>query len=340
MKSCYARFDADRGILLVGNDKIEKKIQINGGLYRTESVTDKIGGAAWSGESPWQRVPILNEGETPEISFESGERENRMGIKPHLEAKLKCTGERGEFCLELAVFPCVPFVYSRSTVFAREIGESNEKKTEREDCSGIEKAQSAKVLGEVCGSDTLDCIPLGRRHMKVESICLYDKTDVNDTLVERQTAPVYSRGSLERRGNIFSVNDYPNGDSLVLVKHSPTQSSALHRVSPDLVFKGDKFVSLMGSGVDYSALPKEEIPCYASAVGVGRTDGIIDACIDYFDCYGGSPEKELFVMSNTWGDRSQDARVCESFVLGELERARLVGVDIMQIDDGWQKGRP
>lgn len=43
-------------------------------------------------------------------------------------------------------------------------------------------------------------------------------------------------------------------------------------------------------------------------------------------------------MSNTWGDRSRDAALCESFMKKELECAEKLGVDIMQLDDGWQKG--
>lgn len=44
-------------------------------------------------------------------------------------------------------------------------------------------------------------------------------------------------------------------------------------------------------------------------------------------------------MSNTWGDRNQDAAVCETFMAGELAHARRIGVGAVQIDDGWQKGK-
>ena len=41
---------------------------------------------------------------------------------------------------------------------------------------------------------------------------------------------------------------------------------------------------------------------------------------------------------HTWGDRNRDARVCETFVLQEIDRAAALGLDTVQIDDGWQKG--
>ena len=43
-------------------------------------------------------------------------------------------------------------------------------------------------------------------------------------------------------------------------------------------------------------------------------------------------------LSNTWGDRSKDGRMNEAFMLEEIEAAARLGVDVVQLDDGWQKG--
>ena len=338
MKSCYAKFDASCGSLVVGNQKIEKKICIRGDLYRTEWVKDKLHNVEWSGESSWQRIPILKKSEAAAITFETRERNDRRGIKPHLEATLVFEGEQGSFSMEFMIFPDIPFLFNRSLIAARSLADGSNGPVSGEDCSGIEKAAPKKST-DICDLDTLECLPLGKRHLEVESVCLADKTDINDVLVERQTTPVYSRGMLEKKGNIFCINDYAAGDSLMLVKHSPTPSSALHRIHPDLIIRGDRTVQLMGSGVDYTALPEQEIPCYASAVGVGRTEEIWDAYMQYGDVFEGTnANRSLFIMSNTWGDRSRDVRVCEEFILSELERAHRLGINIMQIDDGWQSG--
>jgi alpha-galactosidase len=45
------------------------------------------------------------------------------------------------------------------------------------------------------------------------------------------------------------------------------------------------------------------------------------------------------LVSNTWGDRSLAGRMCEQFVFEEIDRAAEIGVDVVQLDDGWQKGR-
>ncbi|MBR6740009.1 MAG: hypothetical protein IKM04_02965 [Clostridia bacterium] len=49
-------------------------------------------------------------------------------------------------------------------------------------------------------------------------------------------------------------------------------------------------------------------------------------------------KNEPVTMSNTWGDRNGFKRVCEEFVLREIDKACSLGIDIVQIDDGWQFG--
>ena len=45
-------------------------------------------------------------------------------------------------------------------------------------------------------------------------------------------------------------------------------------------------------------------------------------------------------MSNTWGDRGGRDVVTEEFVRGEIECAEQLGVDVVQVDDGWQRQAP
>ena len=45
-KDCYASFDAEKGLLLIGNSSAEKSIRINGSFIATEWVKDKINGKA------------------------------------------------------------------------------------------------------------------------------------------------------------------------------------------------------------------------------------------------------------------------------------------------------
>lgn len=46
----------------------------------------------------------------------------------------------------------------------------------------------------------------------------------------------------------------------------------------------------------------------------------------------------MFVMANTWGDTNCEKSLCEEFLCAELKAAEYIGVDVLQIDDGWEKG--
>ncbi|WP_334319687.1 alpha-galactosidase [Termitidicoccus mucosus] len=50
------------------------------------------------------------------------------------------------------------------------------------------------------------------------------------------------------------------------------------------------------------------------------------------------PEHSALLLSNTWGDRCGAASLSEKFILDEIAAARALGVEVVQIDDGWQKG--
>ena len=342
LKDCFAFYDKERARLSIGNKKIEKTVELKGGFIRTESITDKENSKIWScGTKLWQRCPLLSVDEMPKIGVNVTENERTYGMKPHVKAVIELEGENARVWYEFTVFPDIPFIFTQCFVQADtpSMCESAQIKNDVA-YTGIEENYVTAKDGEVfCAADTLDCIPLGGKHLEVESIKLYDKTDGNDSLVERQTVPIYKNGRCEREGNIFRINDYPMENAIMIVKHSPTQSSALNRKGCDLFIKGSSYAALLGNGIDFSALPPCKVPYYASAVGVAKNEDIFDELWRYSTSISAAdPREKLFIMSNTWGDRSQDIAVCESFMLGEIERAKEIGVDIIQIDDGWQSG--
>lgn len=341
LRDCYARYDAGNARILIGNSRVEKVLRLKGSFIRTEKVIDKRNHTEWAGDAAlWQRCPVLEGEEQPAVRFETAVEKEQPGVLEHLKAVLEMEGRKGTVWYEFMVFPEIPFVFSQ--IFAENKGKVNagEAKAEALSCTGIENLYSQKEAEDViCPADTLDCIPLGTRHLEVETLTFYDKTDIHDSLVERQTVPVYQNCRLEKEGNVFRITDYPHGDSLLLIKHSPTPGSALNRLGGDLVVQGNKYAVLMGNGIDFASMPPGRVPYYASAVGTGKTEQIWEELWRYSRAFSfQDPKHSLFIMSNTWGDRSQDMAVCESFILKELERAHELGVDILQIDDGWESG--
>lgn len=339
-KDCYALYDASTGFIKLGNSKIEKILQVKGATVRTDSVRDTATGFDWSGNSLWQRCPIFDENENPVITFETQIVEAPYGMKPHLKAVLCLKGDNGTAWYEYLIFPEIGFIYNQNFVSKQGNIEVIEQENKSNTPTGIEVEQNKAQVNSV-NFDTLDCVPLGSRHLNINNFKLYDKTDYNDMLVEQQnaTAFTYHNGEIERDGNVFCINDYTSGNSLMMIKHSPTESSALNRKGSDFIIHGNVYATLYGTGIDFNNMPDGRVPYYASAVGVGKTENIYEEMWRYNTSFClDDPRNALFCMSNTWGDRSQDIAVCESFMLKEIERAHQMGVDIIQIDDGWQLG--
>ena len=335
---CYAEFDPQTGLLAVGNSRTRREMQLEGGGLRTLRLLDAQNGTEWAGDARPIRPPVLREGERPAASLAAGPR-SRHGMAPHLLASLALSGSSGTVWHEFLLFPGISFLFYQIRVEKTGEPAGEVRHGEEAAVTGIELRDRAAGEEGCCPSDTIECLPLGNRHLKLESVLLFDKTDRNDSLCERKTVPVYSRGRREEEGNLFHLFDYPHGDSLLLVKHSPTPSSALNRQSRDLLLEGNRCAVLLGSGVDFANMPEGRVPFYATAAGVGKTDQIWEEFWRYSTAFSqGDPRGALFVMSNTWGDRSQDMAVCEEFICRELEQAQKLGVDILQIDDGWETG--
>ena len=342
-KDCYAIYDESTATIRLGNSKIEKILEIRGPFVRTVSVKDLATQKEWAGFKPlWQYCPVLQKDETPVITFESVTVENPYIMKPHLKVSIKLSGKCGTAWYEYLIFPDISFIYNQNFVSkSGEIDFVYDKKLDIKP-TGIEEEQVRVNADEIiCDVDTLDCIPVGGVHVNVNSFKLYDKTDYYDMLVEQQEASVYifRNGKLSRDGNVFCINDYNSQDSLMMIKHSPTESSALNRKNSDFTMQGSLYATLYGTGIDFNDIPDGKVPYYASAVGVAKTENIYEEMWRYNTAFcTDDPRGELFIMSNTWGDRSQDMAVCESFMLKELDRAKQMGVDIIQIDDGWESG--
>ena len=113
-RDCYASFDKENSRVVIGNSRIEKVIHINGIFLRTEKIRDLQNNRTWEGEvSCWQRCPVLEPKEQPELYFDSIPIEKPLGMQPHLKTTLEFVGENGTFWCEFIVFPDIFFIFFR-----------------------------------------------------------------------------------------------------------------------------------------------------------------------------------------------------------------------------------
>lgn len=134
-----------------------------------------------------------------------------------------------------------------------------------------------------------------------------------------------------------------NEYGVIAVKESPKT------VNQSAYLTGGFFSSPAGLAMTGWGLSPEEIvpdrfrDCWAtwSIVYSGGNDGE-QMALKQFDAarYPVDVKRDAIILSNTWGPANPGGAqfTSEAFVLGEIQAAGKLGIDVVQIDDGWQKG--
>ena len=317
LKDCYASIE--NGILIVGNDKIERRFDVKNLAFL--ETTDRVGGKIYAGAVPLL-VPALDVNAA--VCCASAKTDHNNGASEEfLAASLQYTADNTTLTIRFDVFPSLPFVTTTMTL----------------DSEGgsfiVEKEIGGQPpLSDFDRSRMLDGIVFGRKHTKMTRYTFYDASDYRSQPVRSQTVHLYHRGKHDEWGNMFHITDTVNGDELLLVKNSPVCQSHLSYDAADLRIEGMTFM-LCGAGFDYSELPAGTVPFYSATIGVGK-----DLLREHRALHRALNRGigTLFCMENTWGDRSCDKKLCDAFIRSEIDAAAHVGVDYVQIDDGWAKG--
>ncbi len=328
-KGCYARWGATD--LVIGNAHIERAWKISNGLLTATSFRDKTAGCEWLAKpaprpapSPGENLP--KETRTSVISAQTG-RVNPVSEEA-LIVTFRATG-RASFEHQLQIFPAsrgIGMAFAASGEWAP--AKATTEKTAAV-ASGIEGTGEARVAAE--GGDALEIFTLAPQHLRFVQATLMDQTDNHNELAfEQEWLLMPNEAPLKLAGNVFYVENPLTGAGLILLKQAPLPHARPVKGGTDCVITPSKReVRLAGQGYPFVALAY-----------VGGTAGRVAALQGWqrqlrrFD-----PARDGLFLSNTWGDRSRDARINEEFVLKEVAAGAQLGVDIVQVDDGWQKGR-
>lgn len=160
-------------------------------------------------------------------------------------------------------------------------------------------------------------MPLAGEHWIIRSVKLKAFTDENDTLTAVEEKHLFRKklhGGLS--GELFLLEDPESGNAAVIICEVADFTEAKLTVEEGIL-------SLDSSGA----------PLAVGFCRIGECEELCRAYYRHARACGG-----LVTMSNTWGDCNGFSRVCRDFVLREIDAATDIGVDIVQIDDGWQRG--
>ncbi len=326
-KDCYYKLENNQ--LSIGNDKIVREYLIlDNGLFPI-SVKDVEKDYIWSFKDKLSTVSTFVSLKNFELSYTASTNNSLSNefFKVTLQAKENNLTQ--SFVWE--IFPSSPLI---SFYYLLDSKEDYTLNTTKENLinspTGVELSEnSTKSSSQL---DVIDCIPLDRKHYKITTIKLNDKTDGNNELVSETEQSYYNRTHYSETGNMFIADDYISNNAILIVKEAPTHSSSLAHTS-DFVIDSDCGIRTVGSGIEsFSSTVKS----YGTTVCVGSKDNLIDLYKQHYKNVW--LERKPLIISNTWGDRNQDAAVNESFMLKEIDCAARLGIDSVMIDDGWQSG--
>lgn len=320
------------GRLSIGNACIERIFHwTSEGLVCTE-ILDKVHNSVWT----LKNAPASVEAN---VEYHCSIEDNAGLSSKHL--MLTATRRYGDILIEtrFIVYPGMPFISLERRGKGISLSQTSEAQ-QYSTSTGIETALDNCKMANCNVVEQIDNVPIGTEHVHLTSVRLHDRTDNNDCLLTEDKTLLYKYGRHTSRGNIFIFSSELENKALMLVKESPTHLYDMLSTCDSLIVDGSNEGRLLNCG--QGSYDKDGwCWLYGSTVGAGDCDinALQSSFRQYYSCQCALPQlKSTFVMSNTWGDRSQDARMCEDFVLKEIAVAKRLGLDVLQLDDGWQKG--
>lgn len=334
---CYAKLAGDS--LVIGNQIIERTYSWNNGSLVSRQLRDKKTDMSINSRNT---IPDLYlPGET--IYSDSGNIEIQAIEKTpkwnkHIAINVTCTLNDLEVRRLFRIFPNTPAI--QCTFFFRGKTSSSWIKTlavPGEDlneiqpyCDGRKGFSFAPVLEKV---------ELPGVHWKVRSVRFFDVTDRYNTLVEETEELLYRENV--QQGNLLLINSLAGKPGLFILKESPSWFSQLSYPGGDFLTSIGKVMAI-GIGLDSTDLSEDEwIQGYGFVTGFSgltELDALTALRIYQKNIRPDLDTYEPILIADTWGDRSQDKKISEDFLIKEIKACRRLGLNYLQIDDGWQKG--
>ncbi|MHA6483521.1 alpha-galactosidase [Paenibacillus sp. strain BS8-2] len=360
---CYVHLEDT--ILRIGNERIERSWSFANGYPVNLSLLDKKNGSEWLHASASSKMPMfqlssLSDSDHIHSVYVSSQIDNDFGVaEPYLQTDIDMLDVLSNPILRLTIkiSPNAAFIRQEISAGYNEMTVSHKKNEQENMRYVIWTADNQKEKSFISENqlqlddnnkqknrsklDYCDRFALRDLHCRWEAVQFLDQTDTNNNLVHHDQGLLYVNENRSIPGNLLFLNKTLQPSGLLLIKEGPTSLSEFGSDGLNFRFHGMS-VSIEGTGItDTDLLTGERIASYGTTIGVydGTSMGGKSLIYDYHRSIRAfHPKRDSFLMSNTWGDRSKDGAISESFLIKELHKAAELGLTIMQIDDGWQKG--
>lgn len=334
-ESCYVRLDGP--VLIAGNDFIERRWEIIQGQLFAIKITDKISGQQWlSGKAAVASLlpPADCSMKDPQISLTQQRGVWRAGEAESLVAEIICKDERSTLTYRLQIFTDVAAI-NMQLIMPAHLGETVAAADGRGEAAATGIETDPPKSNDKQAADVIDAIIMANSGITLTQIELHDQTDQYNTLVHERSWILHpSDRVLNLAGNLFAIEDDFTGCGLIWLKQAPLPHARPVKTSADCMAQNGS-VRLCGHGAMNGEGYMTSLIAYQGGK-VGRTRALHQLQRAHRQL---NPDRDVRIISNTWGDRNRDSRICESFLYKEIEAGAKIGIDVAQIDDGWQKGR-
>ena len=328
--TAMAHADFDGTTLVVGNALIERRGRLDGTSLTATGLTDLRTGRDWAaGEPP---APSL----AREVAGATGPTELRVECKPidivgveALHAELVTPTEQGDLVRRFVVLDDFAAI-AQQLVSVPSVAGSGPATTDEAVATGTE---TDAPRSEIDPSDVIDALTIDPLHCRLVAPRFVDQTDHHNEVVQQREWLLHpSEKSIAVQGNLWFLEHNPSGAGVGMLKIAPGPEHRFDRVPDDLQIIGEHLVT-RGHGV--SPTGYRQWTFLHDNGPTGRTTAVQRLQLQLRPVV---PGRDGLAVSNTWGDRSQDSRMTEDFLLAEVAAAAELGVDVVQLDDGWQKG--
>lgn len=326
-KSCRASWNERE--LVIGNRHIERKWRINDGLLTATSFRNLDTGTEWIREPAKQPAPVTPAWRANVRAVTFCATSGRLDVTGEESLQVVASGRDGTQTLcRFRIFPEASGV----EIFPSDLTEPQPAEAaavEAAPAAGPSGVEEVKPMVVRESSESLENLMLSARHLSLTQVQVMDQSDMRNELVQENEWMLMNERNLELPGNVFVLENRVTGEGLVFVKFAPLPHARPVKSAYDCqVNAAPRQVRFTGQGY----------PVVLLAYSGGR--GGMTAALHHFQrqLRRYQPERDGMFLSNTWGDRSADGRVSEPFLLKEIEAGARLGVDVVQIDDGWQKG--
>lgn len=175
---------------------------------------------------------------------------------------------------------------------------------------------------------------LAQKHLEVTAVEFREQSDANANFTFEKVWMLHpSERSISLQSNLVFLEDPATKQGLILLLLAPLRL-VRNQWSDPYDFK----IESSPDGFQFSIFPgnyKLAVMAYQGGQA-GRTLTLhnLQRLLHKQDF-----SRDGLILSNTWGDRHRDKLLNEAFVLSEIRAAQDMGIEVVQIDDGWQKGR-